>query len=73
MVGLYEVIGYIILGPWEDERIKLTMGLSTISAGAGEAWRKHTRNDMSKVQAWFDKGYRLRKVNIELINESPDS
>lgn len=62
------MIGYIIIGPWE-ERIALTMGLQSVAASPTGAWARHTQGKMDKVQAWFDKGYRLRRVNIELIDE----
>lgn len=59
------------LNPWEKpaDQIMIKMGVSTISSTAGEAWRKHTRGDMSKVQHWFNRGYRLRRVNVELLPE----
>lgn len=68
-----KLIGYMIVGPWEDPNVKLSMGLSTISKGPAEAWRKHTQGQMDKVQAWFNKGYRLRRVMIKLIKEPNDS
>jgi hypothetical protein len=51
------------------EKIMLDMGAPTLSAGPGAAWFRHTRGDMSKVQAWFDRGYRLRRVRVELLAE----
>lgn len=63
--------GYIILGPWE-ERVAFTMGLTSVAASPTGAWARHTRGQMDKVQAWFDRGYRLRRVNIELIEETAD-
>lgn len=61
--------GYIILGPWE-EKVAFAMGLQSVAASPTGAWARHTQGKMDKVQAWFDKGYRLRRVKIELINES---
>lgn len=52
-----------------EEKILLHMGLGTIGRTAGEAWSRKTGGDLSKVQAWHDKGYRLRRINIELIEE----
>ena len=70
------MIAYIILSPffaYKDAEEHLKWSLGTIGATAGEAWYKQTRGRMDTVQAWFDKGYRLRKVNIELIEEDPDA
>jgi hypothetical protein len=59
------------LNPWDKpkEEITLILGASSIGKSPVDAWYKHTRGDLSKVQAWFDKGYRLKKINVELINE----
>jgi hypothetical protein len=60
------------LNPWDKphaETIYFELGLMTIAKTAGEAWYKHTRGDMGKVQAWFDRGYRLRRVRCELVEE----
>lgn len=56
------------LNPWDKpaDEIMLRMGASTLSPTEAGAWRVHTRGDMSKVQAWFDKGYRVREVDITL-------
>lgn len=60
------------LNPWDKpaDQIMLEMGMSTMSRTAGEAWRKHTRGDMSKVQHWHDRGYRLRRVRVDLLAET---
>lgn len=61
------------VSPWNEkneELIQLDMGISTMSRTAGDAWRKHTRNYMSKVQYWHDRGYRLRRVSVSLIKEN---
>lgn len=69
-------IYYIIVppvSPWDkkiETRIQLDIGLSTMSRTAGRAWFKQTRGDMSNVQAWFDRGYRVRRVKVELLPES---
>lgn len=65
---------FIIVPPlneWDKtaEAIMLDMGLATIGKTAGEAWHRHTRGDMSKVQAWHDRGYRLRRVEVTLLPE----
>lgn len=59
------------LSPWDKpaDQIMLEMGMSTIGKTAGEAWRKHTRGDMSQVQYWHDRGYRLRRVSVNLLPE----
>jgi len=60
------------LNPWDkkhEEDIYFDLGLMTIAKTAGEAWRKHTRGDMSKVQFWHDRGYRLRRLKAEIIKE----
>lgn len=61
------------ISPWDrchEEQIMLHMGASTLSKTAGEAWSRHTRQDMSKVQHWHDRGYRLRRVRVELLDEA---
>lgn len=65
---------FIIVPPlnaWDKpaDKIMLEMGMATISTNAGMAWRKQTRGDMSKVQHWHDRGYRLRRVKVELVPE----
>lgn len=59
------------LNPWDEpaDQIMIEMGMSTMSRTAGDAWRKHTRGDMSKVQHWHDRGYRLRRVHVALVEE----
>lgn len=59
------------LNPWDKpaDKIMIHMGASTLSRTAGEAWTRHTRGEPSKVQYWFDRGYRLRRVTVELIDE----
>jgi hypothetical protein len=60
------------LNPWDKpaDQIMLEMGMPTMSRTAGEAWRKHTRGDPSKVQFWHDRGYRLRRVRVDLLAEA---
>lgn len=53
-----------------EELIQLDLGISSMSRTAGGAWHKHTRGDMSKVQHWHDRGYRLRRVSVSLIEET---
>lgn len=65
---------FIIVPPlnaWDKpaDLIMLEMGMHTMGRTAGEAWRKHTHGDMSKVQHWHDRGYRLRRVKVELVPE----
>lgn len=55
-----------------EEEIYFDVGLMTIAKTAGEAWRKQTRGDMSKVQFWHDRGYRLKRLKVELIVEPSD-
>lgn len=60
------------VAPWDKpnaEKIMLDIGAATLAAGPGAAWFRHTRGDMSKVQAWFDRGYRLRRVAVTLLEE----
>jgi hypothetical protein len=59
------------LNKWDDERTALNLGISTIGKTAGEAWRRHTQGNPDKVQAWFDRGYRLRRVEVKLLPEPP--
>lgn len=61
------------LNPWDKpaNEIMLRMGRGSIATTAGEAWRRHTRGDMSKIQHWHDRGYRLRRICVELLAE-PD-
>lgn len=66
---------YIIVPPLNPrdepaDKIMIHIGCSTISRTAGEAWQKQTRGNPDKVQAWFDRGYRLRRVSVELIEEA---
>ena len=58
------------LNPWDKpaDEIAIRMGASA-AATAGEAWRRHTRGDMSKVQFWFDRGYRVRQVDVTFKSE----
>lgn len=60
------------INPWDKpaDQIMLEMGMSTMSRTAGEAWRKHTSGDLSKVQFWHDRGYRLRRVRVDLLAEA---
>lgn len=67
------MIGYFILHPksigvTEDQMFEFSVPMSLAKTPAG-AWAKHTRGDLSKVQYWFDKGYRLRRCNIELLDD----
>lgn len=55
-----------------EESILLGMGASTLSASPVGAWRSHTRGRIDQVQAWFDKGYRLRRVNVTMIEEKSE-
>jgi len=60
------------LNPWDKpyaEDIYFDLGLMTIAKTAGEAWRRQTRGDMSKVQFWHDRGYRLKRVQCAFIEE----
>lgn len=61
------------LNPWDkkhEEDIYFDVSLMTIAKTAGEAWRKQTRGDMSKVRFWHDRGYRLRRTKVEFIKEN---
>ena len=57
------------LNPWDKpkDEIMLRMGGSTLSPTEAGAWKMHTRGDMSKVQAWFDRGYRVREVDVRFV------
>jgi hypothetical protein len=59
------------LNPWDKpaDEIMLSMGASTLGKTAAAAWAAHARGDMSKVQAWFDRGYRVRRVGVVLKEE----
>jgi hypothetical protein len=61
------------LNPWDKpaDEIMLRMGASTLGKTAAAAWAAHTRGDLSKVQAWFDRGYRVRRVDVVLKEEVP--
>lgn len=69
---MISINAHIILGPWPDEKIQMAMGLSSIAKTAGDSWRRHTQGKPENIQAWFDKGYRLRRVKIELLEEPSD-
>lgn len=66
---------FIIAGPvspWDqeyEEEIILRSGAGTLAPSPSGAWYRHTRGDMSKVQAWFDKGYRVRRVKVRLMDD----
>lgn len=63
------------INPWESrqaETIYFDLALMTIAKTADKAWRKQTRDDMSKVQYWHDRGYRLKRVRCELIEEGEE-
>jgi len=54
------------------DEAKLQLGCNTLGRTAGEAWMRQTQGDRSKVQAWHDRGYRLRRVEVNLVPEAED-
>lgn len=80
--------GYAIVGPvspWDEKHrdaIEMDGARRTIGATPGEAWSIQCRRGLDsidhgefsrRVQHWHDRGYRLRRVTIELHpEEAPD-
>lgn len=76
--------GYAIvppISPWDEPHraeIEIDHARRTIGKTPGEAWSIHClrgvdnidAHEMSRrVQHWHDRGYRLRRVRVELIEE----
>lgn len=74
--------GYAIVppvSPWDEahrQEIELDLARRTIGATPGEAWSIHCRRGLDaidplemtrRVQHWHDRGYRLRRVRVELL------
>lgn len=75
--------GYVIvppLSPWDQhhkEEIWLSMSYGSFGRTPVEAWKRsihssqHNVLDFSViVQRWFDRGYRVKKATIEILEES---
>ncbi len=80
--------GYAIvppISPWDEkhrEAIEMDTAKRTIGRTPGEAWAIHVRRGLDsideqemtrRVQHWHDRGYRLRKVRLEFMAETPAS
>lgn len=59
------------LNPWDKpaDEIMVHAGASTLAPTPAGAWQNHTRGKMDQVQFWFDRGYRVRRVTVELVDE----
>lgn len=57
--------------PWDKPTAEtlVWLGHGTLGVTAAEAWRKQTRGQMDRVQQWFDRGYRVRRVEVTLLPE----
>lgn len=67
---------YFIAMPDLDFDRAIEMGMSSIAPTAAYAWRKHigiregvenswdNREISRRIQAWFDKGYRVKAIEI---------
>ena len=69
-----ELVGFIIANRSWDEQTKLSMGMKTFGATAGEAWRRHVGYDRgldfsTLVQRWNEKGYGPHRVAVKLSPE----
>lgn len=62
------------LNDWDKpaDEIALRMGSSSIRPTAAAAWAVRTAGRSEKIQAWFDRGYRVRRVSVQLIAETED-
>jgi len=77
----YTLDGYVIVPPlskWEvqhADKIIPEMSYNTFDNTTAGAWEKHTntfRNDhdfSKRVQAWHDRGYRLKKATLTIHDE----
>ena len=71
--------GYVIVPPvnqWDNREVVLPkMSYFTFGKTATEAWLRHcqdTRYDSLTVNRWIDRGYRLRRAVIEVLEEVAD-
>lgn len=67
--------------PWDEKHrdaIELDLARRTIGATAAESWRIHVRAGIDsidhgefsrRVQHWHDRGYRVRKIAVEVLPE----
>lgn len=58
------------LSPWDrehEEKILLSAAEGSLASNPGMAWYRHTRGKMEQVQHWHDRGYRLRRVEVQLL------
>jgi len=78
--------GYAIvppISPWDEkhrEEIEMDTAIRTIEYNPGAAWRIHCERGKgtlehgelsSRIQHWYDRGYRLRKVRVEFVDWKP--
>lgn len=73
--------GYVIvppLSPWDEKHRDLIitqMSYQTFGMNAAEAWLRFTgyaHNDINrpiKIQRWHDKGYRVKRAKLEIIDD----
>jgi len=67
---------YFIAMPQVSSEAAIRMGLSSVAETEAMAWRKHiglregienswdNREISRRIQAWFDKGYRVKEIEI---------
>jgi len=69
--------GYVIvppLNPWDKKEHWLDFGYKTFATTPYEAWYRFTgyTDDLdrsTKIQRWFDKGYRVKSATLEIHDE----
>lgn len=76
--------GYAIIGPvspWDEEHkeaIQMDLAKRTIGSTPAEAWSIHCRRGLDnidagefsrRVQYWHDRGYRVARVSLSIIEE----
>ena len=69
--------GYVIvppLNPWDSKEHWLEVGHTSFGKTPYEAWYRFTGypDDLdrsTKIQRWFDKGYRVKQATLEIHDE----
>jgi hypothetical protein len=74
--------GYVIvppLNPWDEkhrEKIILDMAYCTFHPSSSHVWNRFMGIDAldageraRRVQYWFDRGYRIKKATLEIIDD----
>ena len=76
--------GYVIVPPinkWDEKHRELIIthsSYNTFGKNAVEAWLRFTGHHYAdpdrsaKIQYWHDKGYRVKKATLEIIDDRPN-